>query len=172
MAFCWLIRTFLLRRKVLTFEKAKDIWLFAHLFVPLHDDMRKLLMICTLGMLLLASCSETKYVAEGQLLLDKVKVRSDVKDRAINTSELKSYVRQRGNSRWFSLIKVPLYTYSLSGRDTTRWLNRTLRSFGEPPQLYDSLLTAQSAVRLRDNLQNNGFLRARVDVSQIGRAHV
>ena len=128
--------------------------------------MRKLLMICTLGMLLLASCSETKYVAEGQLLLDKVKVRSDVKDRAINTTDLKSYVRQRGNSRWFSLIKVPLYTYSLSGRDTTRWLNRTLRSFGEPPQLYDSLLTAQSAVRLRDNLQNNGFLRARVDVSR------
>ena len=117
-------------------------------------------------MLLLASCSETKYVAEGELLLDKVKVKSDVKERAINTTELKSYVRQRGNSRWFSLIKVPLYTYSLSGRDTTRWLNRTLRSIGEAPQIYDSLLTVQSAVRLRDNLQNMGYLRATVDIHQ------
>ena len=50
-------------------------------------------------MLLLASCSETKYVAEGELLLDKVKVKRDVKERAVNTTELKSYVRQRGNSR-------------------------------------------------------------------------
>ena len=115
-------------------------------------------------MMLLASCSETKYVAEGELLLDKVKIRSDMKDGDINTTDLKSYVRQRGNSRWFSLIKVPLYTYSLSGRDTTRWMNRTLRSIGEPPQIYDSLLTMQSAIRLRDNLQNMGYLRATVDV--------
>ena len=128
--------------------------------------MRKPLIISALGMLLLASCSETKYVAEGELLLDKVKVKSDVKARAINTTELKSYVRQRGNSRWFSLVKVPLFTYSLSGRDSTRWLNRTLRSIGEPPQIYDSLLMLQSVVRLRDNLQNMGYLRATVDVDQ------
>ena len=128
--------------------------------------MRKHLIIATLGMLLLASCSETKYVAEGELLLDKVKVKSDVRERAINTTELKSYVHQRGNSRWFSLIKVPLYTYSLSGRDTTRWLNRTLRSIGEPPQIYDSLLAQQSVARLRDHLQNMGYLRATVDVAQ------
>ena len=128
--------------------------------------MRKHLIISALGMLLLASCSETKYVAEGELLLDKVKVKSDVKARAINTTELKSYVRQRGNSRWFSLVKVPLFTYSLSGRDSTRWLNRTLRSIGEPPQIYDSLLMLQSVVRLRDNLQNMGYLRATVDVDQ------
>ena len=129
-------------------------------------NMRRYLIITAFGMLLLASCSETKYVADGDLLLDKVKVKSDVKERSINTTELKSYVRQRGNSRWFSLIKVPLYTYSLSGRDTTRWLNRTLRSIGEAPQLYDSLQTFQSAVRLRDNLQNMGYLRATVDVGQ------
>ena len=117
-------------------------------------------------MLLLASCSETKYVAEGELLLDKVKVKRDVKERAVNTTELKSYVRQRGNSRWFSLIKVPLYTYSLSGRDTTRWMNRTLRSIGEPPQIFDSLQTMQSVMSLREHLQNMGYLRATVDVSQ------
>ena len=136
------------------------------LFCTFARNMWRPLIISVFGLLLLASCSETKYVAEGELLLDKVKVKSDVKERAINTTELKSYVRQRGNSRWFSLIKVPLYTYSLSGRDTSRWVNRTLRSIGEPPQIYDSLLTTQSAIRLRDNLQNMGYLRASVDVAQ------
>ncbi len=128
--------------------------------------MRRQFVITAFGLLLLASCSETKYVAEGELLLDKVKVKSDVKERTVNTFDLKSYVRQRGNSRWFSLIKVPLYTYSLSGRDSSRWINRTLRSMGEPPQIYDSLQTMQSVIRLRDYLQNMGYLRATVDVSQ------
>ena len=128
--------------------------------------MRKLLLLTGLGMLMLASCSETKYVAEGDMLLDKVKVKSDVKARNINTTELKSYVRQRGNSRWFSLIKVPLFTYSLSGRDSTSWMNRTLRSIGEAPQVYDSLQTARSAELLRNNLLNIGYLRATVDVTQ------
>ena len=131
--------------------------------------MRERIIFLALGALVLvlfSACSETKYVAEGELLLDKVKVKSDVRDRAINTTELKSYVRQRGNSRWFSLVKLPLYTYSLSGRDTTQWLNRTLRSIGEAPQIYDSLQTQQSIVRLRDNLQNMGYLRASVDVGQ------
>ena len=117
-------------------------------------------------MLLLASCSETKYVAEGELLLDKVKVKSDVKDGAINTTELKSFVRQRGNSRWFSLVKVPLYTYSLSGRDTTKWMNRTLRSVGEAPQLFDTLQTRLSLKRLQEQLQNMGYLRATVDLTK------
>ena len=122
--------------------------------------------LVALILVLFSACSETKYVAEGELLLDKVKVKSDVKASAINTTELKSYVRQRGNSRWFSFIKIPLYTYSLSGRDSTQWMNRTLRSIGESPQLYDSLLTLQSMMRLRDNLQNMGYLRATVDVGQ------
>ena len=38
-------------------------------------NMRRYLIITAFGMLLLASCSETKYVADGDLLLDKVKVK-------------------------------------------------------------------------------------------------
>ena len=126
--------------------------------------MRKPVVITLLGMLLLASCSETKYVAEDEYLLDRVKVKSDTKSRHLNISDLKSYIRQRGNSRWFSALKVPLHTYSLSGRDTSKWINRTLRSMGEPPQLYDSALTRQSQLNLQMQMQNMGFLRAWVDV--------
>ena len=126
--------------------------------------MRKAVVIAVLGMLLLASCSETKYVAEDEYLLDRVKVKSDRKSRHLNISELKSYIRQRGNSRWFSAVKLPLRTYSLSGRDTSKWINRALRSIGEPPQLYDSAQTLQSQMNLQMQLQNMGFLRATVDV--------
>lgn len=112
----------------------------------------------------LAACSETKYVAEGEYLLDRVKVKSDTKARGINTTELKQLVRQRGNARWFSTIKVPLRTYSLSGRDTTRWLNRMLRSIGEAPVIYDSTLAEVSLRSIVMQMQNTGYLRATADV--------
>ena len=115
-------------------------------------------------LLLLAACSETKYVADGDYLLDRVEVKSDQRAEGISPSAMKSYVRQRGNARWFSAFKMPLYTYSLSGRDTTRWLNRTLRSMGEAPQLYDSLLALQSMRNLQTRMQNLGYLRATVDM--------
>jgi outer membrane protein assembly factor BamA len=127
--------------------------------------MLKRLTIIGLAVLLLAACSETKYVPEGQYLLDKARVVSDTKAPGINTSQFKSYVRQRGNSRWFSAAKLPLFTYSLSGRDTTRWINRLLRRMGEAPQLYDSLSTWQSMQNLQTQMQNLGYLRSRVDVS-------
>lgn len=114
--------------------------------------------------LVMASCSETKYVADGDYLLDRIEVRSDRKAKKIVPSELRSYVRLKGNSRWFSAVKLPLRTYSLSGRDTTKWINRTLRSMGEPPVLYDSLLTLQSKRNLQQQMQNLGYLHASVDV--------
>ena len=126
--------------------------------------MRNKFFIIGIVAALLASCSETKYVPEGEYLLDRVKVKSDTESVGVNPKEMRSLVRQRGNSRWFSAAKLPLMTYSLSGRDTTKWINRTLRSMGEPPQLYDSVSTSLSAQSLQMQLQNLGYLRASVDV--------
>ena len=111
---------------------------------------------------LLASCSTTRYVPDGQYLLNNVRVKADGKYPDINTSQLRSYVRQSANARWFSLYRLPLATYSLSGRDTTKWLNRTLRSMGEPPVLYDSVQALRSCADLQQQLQNEGYLRAQV----------
>ena len=97
-------------------------------------------------------------------LLDDVEVKLDGKYANIDMDKMKSRVRQNGNSRWFSALKIPLATYSLSGRDTTKWINRTLRSMGEPPVIYDSVRTARSALDLTAELSNSGFLRAWVDV--------
>ena len=127
--------------------------------------MRQLyLIIIVVAAFVLAACSETKYVPEGEYLLDKVEVKVDKRRHDLNTSYLKTLVRQRGNSRWFSAAKLPLATYSLSGRDTTKWVNRLLRSIGEAPQLYDSLATLQSVQSLRTQLQNQGYMRADVEV--------
>lgn len=109
------------------------------------------------------ACSGTKYVSEGEYLLNKVKVKSDFKTKGVDPSEMKAYVRQEGNSRWFSAAKIPLAAYSLSGSDTTKWTNRLLRSIGEAPVIYDPISTRKSVEDLQMQLVNMGFLRARVD---------
>jgi len=115
--------------------------------------------------LMLLACSETKYVPEGMYLLDGVKVKVDRDGyQDVNTGQLKNYVRQRANSRWFSLLKLPLYTYSLAGRDTSKWLNRTLHNIGESPVLLDTSLTRLSCRDLQLSLQNMGYMDATVDM--------
>ena len=132
-------------------------------FVPLQNKMRLRHSLYILAVLLFCACSETKYVPEGEYLLNKVSVKSIPKTKGVDPSDMKAYARQHGNSRWLSTIKVPLATYSLSGRDTTKWLNRMLKSIGEAPVLYDSMSTRKSMEDMQMQLVNMGFLRASVD---------
>ncbi len=120
-------------------------------------------------MAFLASCSTTKYVPDGSYLLNKVEVKSDGKYRDVNMNTINSFVRQKPNSRWLSTWKLALQTYSLSGRDTTKWVNRMLRSIGEPPVVYDSLMAERSIADLTAALQNQGYLNARVDLDTVCR---
>ena len=72
------------------------------------------------------------------------------------------YVRQKENSRWFSVFKIPLGTYSLAGRDTTKWINKTLQRIGEKPVYYDTLQARLSCEDLRVAMNNMGYMNARV----------
>lgn len=118
-----------------------------------------LLFFATLA-LLLSSCSTDKFVADGSYLLDKVELCSDEAD--FNATQLAQYVRQKENSRWFSFFKIPLGTYSLAGRDTTKWINRTLQRIGEKPVYYDTLQARLSCEDLRVAMNNMGYMNARV----------
>ena len=111
---------------------------------------------------LLSACSGTKYVPEGDYLLDKVEVKSELS--GFDASSLSAYVKQTPNTKWFSLFRIPLATYSLSGRDTTKWVNRTLRNIGQAPVVYDTLLTNTSSAALSMAMRNRGYMHADVDV--------
>ena len=80
-------------------------------------------------------------------------------------ASLEPYIRQKANSKWFSVFKIPLGTYALSGRDTTRWINRTLRKIGEEPVVYDTLQAQLSCNDLKLALQNMGYMNAEVDLT-------
>ena len=100
-------------------------------------------------------------MAEDELLLHDVDVRSD--DKEVPTSQLSGYVRQHPNAKWFSLFKVPLGIYCLSGTDSTRRINRFVRRLGEAPVIYDTLATSRTQSDILAAVQNLGYLRATVD---------
>lgn len=118
---------------------------------------------CLLLLVLFDSCGSSKYVPSGEHLLESVEIKSDSKD--ISPASLEPYIRQKANSKWFSLFKIPLASYTLSGKDSTKWINRTLKKMGEQPVVYDSVQARLSVDDLCKAMQNLGFMHAKVDLS-------
>lgn len=117
--------------------------------------------LVVLVMMLLASCSATKYVPEGSYLLDGISVESDNKD--INTSDLSLYLRQSPNSKLFGLFHTQLYIYNLSGRDTTKWVNRMFRRIGDEPVIYSEEEDERTRDQLTRAVRNMGYMGASVE---------
>lgn len=122
----------------------------------------KYILFLTSFVCILFSCNSTKFVPDSQYLLESVKIKSE--DKAIDVSTLEPYIRQKANSKWFSLFKIPMNTYALSGLDSTKWINRTLRRIGEKPVIFDSLQARLSIINLRQALHNQGYLHADVQL--------
>ena len=127
--------------------------------------MKHSLKLLCLLLPLLSACSATKYVGENEYLLDKVIVETDNKD--VKASSLKAYVRQEPNHKAFGLVRFPLHLYSLSGRDSTKRINRWLRRTGTPPVIYSESLTERSRQEIEKALSNQGYMGASVSVDTI-----
>ena len=112
---------------------------------------------------LLSGCSVSKFIPDGRYMLDDVEIKSDVK--GLDTSQFEQYVRQKSNSKWFSLFKIPLGTYALAGRDTTKWINRKLRAMGEGPVLFDSVQAEFTCADFGGVLRGLGYVRGSADYS-------
>ena len=107
---------------------------------------------------MLASCSSTKHVPEGKLLLDKVKINIADPHEDVERTQLANYLRQNANHRVLGGFKLQLAIYNISGKDSTKWFNRWIRRVGTAPVIYDSTLTESSAEQLHTALSNRGFM--------------
>ena len=117
--------------------------------------------LCILFIIIVfASCNTTKYVPEDEYLLDKVHINSDIKDYGV--IELTPYVKQNTNSKMFWFMRTQLRLYSLSGRDSSKWINRQLKKMGEPPVIFDSTLVYKTNTELKKFFVNKGYIN--VDV--------
>ncbi len=112
----------------------------------------------------IVSCSSTKHVPDGHLLLDKVKINilDHENESDINKQELTNYLRQTENHKVLGGFKMQLAIYNISGKDSSNWFNKWIRRVGAPPVIYDSTLTIASENQLQRALNNKGYLKSQV----------
>ena len=124
----------------------------------------RLLIITAIGcsIIILTGCSATKFVPDNQFMLSKNTLKADQED--FNLSNLNPYIRQSANSKWFSLVKIPLGVYAMSGTDTTKWMNRFLQRVGEAPVIFDTLQAQLTCRDLTTAMQNMGHLHASTEM--------
>jgi len=121
-------------------------------------------MILALG-LLTESCSVSRFVPEGEYLLDKVVIQSD--SAALKPGPFSPYVRQHPNGRWFNLWRVPLLPYMLSTTDSTKSWNRFMWRIGENPVIADTFQAEQCRKDIQAAVRGLGYLDADVELKQI-----
>lgn len=125
--------------------------------------MARRVLLALVGAATLVSCSVTRRVPEGQLLLDKIVLQGDMGGQ----SDLADYVRQQPNTRFLGLWRIRLAMYS-AARDTAAGqrppsgFGRWLMKVGQEPVLYDSLVSRRSANQLAQYLSSLGFRDATV----------
>lgn len=106
----------------------------------------------------LFSCSQVKFVPDGKYLISNVDVEID--NPGIDKSEAKTFVRQKENYKILGFAKFHLMMYNLSSKNKTDdWLKR----IGEPPQIYNKILSERSKNQLLQYMNNKGYFHALVE---------
>ena len=118
----------------------------------------------------MASCSSTKHVPDGQYLLDDVKFHITNNDNAksLKSTELVNYLRQTPNHKVLGGMKLQLAFYNISGKDSTKWFNKWVRRVGSAPVIYDHSLTEASVKQLQTALINKGYMGSSVTADTVG----
>ena len=131
--------------------------------------MRKLSLnrihVWSIGLVLcLMSCNTTKFVPQGEYLLNKANIKvEDTKEVAI--SDLKNYLQQKQNTEILGFLKLQLGIYNTASLDTAKWTSKNARRIGEAPVIYAPELTDRSMVQLKKAMQNKGYFTAQVDTT-------
>ena len=119
---------------------------------------RPVLLLTILTLLVLSACNTFKYVPAGQFLLHSVKLEQ--KNMQPSDVNYHIYLQQVPNERFLSFLDMNLAIYNLSGRDTSKWINRIFRKLGEEPVIFDPAKNERSRKTLENVMINQGYFNA------------
>ena len=124
--------------------------------------------VVSVVLVLLYGCNTTKFVPEGEYLLDKARVKVE-DNKALQNSDLTDYLQQKQNTEVLGFWKLQLDIYNTAPTDTTNktnaFLARNAHKMGEPPVIFSPELTDLSCLQLQRAMQNRGYFHATVDTT-------
>ena len=102
------------------------------------------------------SCRPTRFVAENEYLLNKVKVKCDNKN--IDLEQAETYIKQKPNKRILVFFRFHLAVYNLTHIGKTRkWKTKMGNIVGEEPVIFDQVKTNKSGIQIISYLRNKGY---------------
>lgn len=121
-----------------------------------------------------SSCSNTKYLAEGELLYTGATIKMDPttskKERTTLASDLKKLIRPIPNSTIMGL-RPKLFIYNIAGKTSKEkgfrhWLKTKI---GEPPVLYSQVDLEYTKSVLQNFAENHGYFKIQITADSIGK---
>lgn len=109
--------------------------------------------------LFITSCNPTKYVPEGESLLNENHI--NVNKEGVKKSDLVPYLKQTPNKRIFG-ARFYLNLYNLSNINKVKWPHSWLRNIGEEPVIYDSYATIKTKDQIKSYVSSKGYFDGQV----------
>ncbi|MCD6596065.1 MAG: BamA/TamA family outer membrane protein [Bacteroidales bacterium] len=126
-----------------------------------HNNYSGLGLFVVMLVFIFQSCSQTRYVPEGEYLLQKNKLKVD-RNKDIDKSEMQSYIKQSTNNEILG-VKLKLWLYNRSNIDKDLWIHKWLRKIGEEPVIFDKSLERKSVQQLKSYLNRRGYFDASIN---------
>jgi len=109
--------------------------------------------------IIVSSCNPTKYVREGETLLNNNHVI--INKEGIKKSDVLPYIKQKPNKRIFG-AKFHLGLYNLSNIEKQKWPHNWLRNIGEEPSVFDPYATEKSKNQIKSYVASKGYFDGNV----------
>lgn len=116
-------------------------------------------LLFALVFVVIMSCNPTKYVPEGDTLLDKNTIV--VNNDGVKKANLEPYIRQNPNKKIFG-TRFYLGLYNLSNIKKERWPHTWLRRIGEEPVIFDISAAERTKGQIKSYVSSKGFFDGQV----------
>ncbi|HCI55923.1 MAG TPA: hypothetical protein DFI01_08360 [Bacteroidales bacterium] len=124
--------------------------IFSHKSINLKGHLVILMFL----LLTVLSCSPTKYIPQGETLLDQNYVK--INNGNLKKSEIYPLIRQKPNKKIFG-VRFHLGLYNFSDIDKDKWPHSWLRNIGEEPVVFDMNSVEKSKEQIKAYLISKGY---------------
>ena len=125
---------------------------------------KRIRLVILFALTALVGCNTTKFVPQGEYLLNKAYVKVD-DTKEVSPIDLRNYLQQKQNTEILGFWKLQLDIYNTGSLDTTKWTSKNARKIGEAPVIFSPELTGRSVIQLQRAMQNKGYFNAEVDTT-------
>jgi outer membrane protein assembly factor BamA len=149
-------------------------WIFGKGNMTVQNSKQRFWFLCIVMIsIMISACNSTKYLNDGESLLEENKIvivsDDEVDNKSLFNSSINNLINQEPNSNWFFFLPREYVHFKNSAPGDSSWHHRFLLNYiGQPPSIYDESKTFETAFSIKNYLVNTkGFYDAEVNFDAV-----